>query len=203
MLYPVDSITALPQQRGRHALVLFVFTMNAGDSCIGACHHSSNISVFWSLMRAARYLQSHTCLALSLQICYCVTSSIVDHKYLNIFTVYTFRANMWHTASRLLSSGIKVSRTITSDPISLIKTITITANFQTQSFAAPQPQPAARPSFIFKFRDISTARCCGHNIAATDNHRALFCGARPWHQPLSLAALQYLRAWCQGRLRHR
>ena len=141
MLYPVDSITALPQQRGRHALV-FVFTMNAGVSSIGACHHSSNISVFWSLMRAARYLQSHTCLSLSLQICYCVTSSIVDHKYLNIFTVYTFRANMWHSASRLLSSGIKVSRTITSDPISLIKTITITANFQTQSFVAPQLQPA-------------------------------------------------------------
>ena len=130
-----------PQQRGRHALVLFVFTMNAGVSCIGACHHYSNISVFWSLMRAARYLQSHTCLPLSLQICYCVTSSSVDHKYLNIFTVYTFRANMWRTASRLLSSGIKVSRTITSDPISLIKTITITANFQTQSFAAPQLQP--------------------------------------------------------------
>ena len=134
-------------------------------------------------MTAARYLQSHTCLSLSLQICYCVTSSSVDHKYLNIFTVY----NMCHTASRLLSSGIKVSRTITSDPIFLIKTITITANFQTQSFAAPQPQPDHHLySNSVTFPPLAAR--CGHNIAATDKHQALFCGARPWHQPTTWPA---------------
>ena len=112
-----------------------------------------------------------------------VTGSFADNWPYGIFTVYTFRANMCHTASRLLSSGIKVSRTITSDPIFLIKTITITANFQTQSFAAPQPQPDHHLySNSVTFPPLAAR--CGHNIAATDKHQALFCGARPWHSPL-------------------